>query len=318
MHSLCALALTLLAPTVIACHSGQSAARPPRVLAPSRVDTFRIAMPELANRQRTIRVYVPKGYDGGSAAFPVLYLQDAQSLFVPGYFGDWQIDETLDRLVEGGQLDGLIVVGIDNSEFRWDEYGPWINRRMFDWVDSSWSRATQGGQGDAYLRFITSTLKPEIDRRYRTLRDREHTGIGGSSMGGIISLHAGITRPDVFSKVMAMSPAVWFGESGGAWLQSNEMLGFVRRHALPRNVRFYVDIGTNERSRNTDPTVVDAQGRPMSYPRAYLEGSEALVDALRSGGVPDSRLRFVVDTGAVHNEAPWAKRFEGAVLWLYR
>ena len=279
------------------CQGARQAAVTGAPPAPSHVDTFRVAIPQLGNRQRTIRVYVPPGYANGRGSFPVLYFQDAQSLFTPGMFGDWLVDETVDRLVAGGRFAGVIIVAIDNSEHRWNEYGPWTNRRMFDWVDSTWSRATEGGEGTAYLAFITNTLKPEIDRRYRTLHDREHTGIGGSSMGGIISLHAGLTRPDVFSKVMAMSPAVWFGESGGAWLQSNEMLGFVRRHTLPKNVRFYVDIGTNERSRNTDPTVVDA---------------------LRSGGVPDSRLRFVVDTGAVHNEAPWAKRFEGAVRWLYR
>lgn len=303
--------------TLMACHGGRQI---PAVLtppAPSRVDTFRIAIPELGNRQRTIHVYLPRGYGSSSTSFPVLYLQDAQSVFSPGMFGDWLVDETVDRLVDSGRSGGVIVVGIDNSEYRWDEYGPWVNRRMHDWVDASWARSTQGGDGAAYLTFLTNTLKPEIDRRYRTLPDREHTGIGGSSMGGLISLYAGLTRPDVFSKVMAMSPAVWFAERGGPWLSSNQLLASLRGRTLPQNVRFYVDMGTNERSRETDPNVVDSQGQPVSYPRAYLEGSQAVVAALRTGGVPTSHLCYVVDSGAVHNESAWARRFEGAVLWLY-
>jgi predicted alpha/beta superfamily hydrolase len=304
--------------TLAGCRGARQAAVTAELPAPSRVDTFRIVIPQLANRERTIRVYVPPGYVNGRASYPVLYFQDAQSLFTPGMFGDWLADETVDRMVAGGRFTGVIIVAIDNSEHRWNEYGPWMNRRMFEWVDSTWSRATEGGEGVAYVAFITNTLKPEIDRRYRTLRGRAHTGIGGSSMGGIISLHAGLTRSDVFSKVMAMSPAVWFGEDGGPWLSRNQLLGSLHDRKLPRDVRFYVDIGTEERSRATDPNVLDARGRAVTYPRAYVEGSAALVTALSAGGVPPSNVRFVVDSGAVHNEGAWARRFEGALLWLYQ
>jgi len=291
-------------------------------LAPGRVDSFQVAMPELGGRQRTVRVYLPAGYEGsggGARAYPVLYLQDAQNLFVAGPYGDWLVDETMDRLVREGRSSGVIVVGIDNSRHRWEEYGPWVNRSMRDWVDSAWAQSMQGGEGSAYLAFLTNALKPEVDRRYRTLRGREHTGIGGSSMGGLIALHAGLTRPDVFSKVMAMSPAVWFAESGGGpWLSRNQLLAEMRGRALPRNVRFYVDVGTNERSRGADPGVADARGKPVTYPQAYVEGARAAVDALRAGGVPDANVKYVVDTGAVHHESAWARRLEGAVTWLYQ
>jgi predicted alpha/beta superfamily hydrolase len=289
-------------------------------VATSRVETFRIAMPELGGRQRTIRVYLPAGYGSGALSFPVLYLQDGQQLFSPGPFGDWLVDETMDSLVGRARSGGMIVVGIDNGEqHRWDEYGPWVNRSMHEWFDPRYAPAAAGGQGAAYLAFLAGTLKPEIDRRYRTLADREHTGIGGSSMGGLIALYAGLSRPDVFTKVMAMSPAVWFAEGGGPWLSGNRLLADLRaRRPLPRDVRFYVDVGTNERSRDVDPDVVDGRGAPVSYPRAYLEGSQAVVDALRAGGVPDSNLRFVVDTGAVHHERAWARRLPGAVTWLYQ
>jgi predicted alpha/beta superfamily hydrolase len=274
-------------------------------------------MGQLGGRERTVRVYLPKGYDGSSRRYPVLYLQDAQNLFRAGLYGDWRVDETLDSLVDAGRSRGLIVVGIDNGPRRWDEYGPWTNHGMFAWIDSTWSRAAEGGEGDAYLDWLVQALKPQIDRTYRTLPDREHTGIGGSSMGGLISLWAGLTRPRVFSKVMAMSTAAWFAEGGGPWLSDNRLLGWMKTHPLPRDVRFYLDVGTDEHSRATDPDVADAQGRRITYPRAYGDGSRAVVDALKAGGVPADHVRYVEDAGAQHNESAWARRLPGAVLWLY-
>lgn len=283
----------------------------------SRVEELATAIPELGGRARTVRIYLPAGYDASGMRYPVLYLQDGQQLFAPGPFGDWLVDETLDSLHARGWRPGVIVVGIDNSDHRWDEYSPWVNRHMHDWMPSSWSGPVQGGEGDAYLAFMANTLKPVIDARYRTLTDREHTGIGGSSMGALIAMYAGLRRPDVFGKVMAMSTAVWFAEEGGPWLSHNRLVDLARRGPVPANVRFYVDVGTAERSRDTDPDVTDADGGKVTYPGAYREGSDALVGALRAGGAPDSNIRFVVAPGAVHNESAWSRRFAHAVQWLY-
>lgn len=275
-------------------------------------------MPELGGRVRTIRVYLPKGYDGGTTSYPVLYLQDGQQLFAPGPFGDWLIDETLDRVGDEGHTAGLIVVGIDNGDHRWDEYGPWVNREMHAWISESWARAAEGGDGKAYVHFVAETLKPAVDGKYRTIRDRAHTGIGGSSMGALIAVYAGLTRPDVFSRVLGMSTAVWFAEGGGPWLSHNRLLQLIRTTPPPPDVRFYLDVGTHERSRDTDPDVSDDRGRPVSYARAYVEGSEALAEALRHGGAPSGNVRLLIDAGAMHHESAWAKRFESAVLWLYQ
>jgi predicted alpha/beta superfamily hydrolase len=311
---------TVLGMTALAACAGvmRTTTSAPAPTTAGTVDTFRVAMPQLGGRERTVRVYTPPGYAAGRARYPVLYLQDAQSVFTPGLYGDWRVDETLDSLVAAGRMRGLIVVGIDNGERRWDEYGPWTNHRMFDWVESSWSREVEGGEGAAYVDFLASTLKLEIDRRYRTLADRAHTAIGGASMGGVISLYAGLTRPDVFSRVMAMSTAVWFAEGGGSWLAENRLIDFIRSRPAPRDVRFWLDVGSDERSRATDPDVVDAQGRRVTYPRAYVEGSEAAAAALAAAGVPAANLRHLVDAGAVHNEGAWASRFADAVLWLFR
>lgn len=283
-----------------------------------RLDTFRIAMPALENRERTVRVYLPPGYDAGDARYPVLYLQDAQSLFAPGPYGDWQIDETLDRLVAEGKTRGIIVVGIDNGgERRWDEYGPWTNDAMARWVDTTWAEPSEGGEGNLYARWMVNRLKPEIDRRYRTLTGPEHTGIGGSSMGGLIALYTGIYRPDVFGRVMAMSPAVWFAESGGDWLSNNQLLAMIDVWEVPRDARFWIDVGTEERSRDTDPDLTDADGAPVTYPQAYIEGAYAVVQALHRRGVPAHNINYLVENGAVHHESAWAIRFEEAVLWLF-
>lgn len=312
--------VALLCLALGACNGGRTVASAPVPSGRSSIDSFQVTIPQLANRQRMVRVYLPPGYAAGSRAYPVLYLQDAQQLFSPGWFGDWRVDETIDSLVASGRSAGMIVVGVDNSAQRWDEYGPWVNHAMHQWIDSSWAKATQGGEGAAYVGFLAATLKPRIDGRYRTLPDRAHTGIGGSSMGGLIALYAGVTRPDVFSRVMAMSSAVWFADNGGAWLSNNQLLTDIDAHAragsLPRDVRFYLDVGTAERSRAVDPDVVDGQGQRVSYPRAYLDGTQAVARALKAGGVPDSNVKLVVGEGAEHNEKAWASRLPGALLWL--
>jgi predicted alpha/beta superfamily hydrolase len=301
----------------MACTGGRGGTASAMLPTESRVDSFRVAMPQLGGRQRTVRVYLPKGYDAATTGYPVLYLQDAQQLFSPGPFGDWLIDETLDAMSDADPARAMIVVGVDNSEHRWDEYGPWVNPAMHAWVDSSWARESEGGEGAAYVDFLTQTLKPLIDRHYSTRPDRAHTAVGGSSMGALIALYAGLARPDVFSGVMAMSTAVWFAERGGPWLSDNQLLAYIGSRPAPAGLRIYLDVGTAERSRDTDPDVADRAGRPISYPRAYAEGTEAVAEALQHAGVPAEHLRHVVDPGGIHNESAWSKRFEGAVRWLF-
>ncbi len=300
-------------------------------VSPGRVDSFTVLMSTLGGRERTVRVYLPPGYDDAGGDYPVLYLQDAQSLFSAGPYGDWRADETVDSLVAAGVFPGLIMVGVDNGPARWDEYGPWPNTHMADWVDLSWARPTEGGEGGAYVDFLVGTLKPEIDRRYRTRPGPEDTGIGGSSMGGLIALYAGVTRPDVFSRVLAMSSAVWFAEAGGPWLSGNRLLAAIRdaggaddddgrarvRRPLSAS-RFYLDVGTAERSRDTDPDVLDKSGARLTYPRAYVEGTSAVARALAAAGVPARRIRVAVVPGAIHHESAWARRLGPALQWLFR
>ena len=157
-------------------------------------------MPEL-QRTRAIRIYLPRNYKTSQQAYPVWYMHDGQDLFdeatSEGRLGpvEWGIDETIERLG-----DHYIIVGIDH------EYEK--NRREREYAFFPTSQ-TPKAEGKQYLAFIVHTLKPYIDANYRTRKDKENTGIAGGSLGGLISLYAGLTYPDVFGKIGVFSPSLW-------------------------------------------------------------------------------------------------------------
>jgi predicted alpha/beta superfamily hydrolase len=236
-----------------------------------------VRSPELGN-SRDITVHLPPSYRTSGRHYPVIYMHDGQNLFdhATAFSGDWGVDETMERIGPLGYE--AIVVGIPNmGGERCDEYSPWVDRRA------------GGGRGDAYVAFIVDTLKPRIDRRFRTRREREFTGIMGSSMGGLISLYAFFRYPRVFGYVGAMSPSLWFAD-----------------HAIEEYVRgverwfgrVYLDIGTAEGVRH-----VAACRRLYRLLRARCP-------------FPHDQILMVVDEGAEHTEAAWAARFETAVRFL--
>ena len=284
----------------------------------SRVETFSITMPQLGNRQRNIQVYLPPDYNASNLSYPVIYLFDGESLFnpPPETVGDYQIDETLDRLYAEKLTQGMIVVGIEyDPDYPWSEYMPWVNPNMHDWVKPKNSAPSEGGEGGAFLNFVVDTLKPEIDRRYRTFVDRDNTMIGGFCRTAVIPLYAVLSRPDIFSKAMVMSPAVWMAEGGGAWLLNNQLINFINNSAVPADLRVYIDIGTEEES-GPRPNVYDQDGERITYPQAYVEGAEKLYEVLLAKGILQEKLRFEIVEGAAGIRDAWAKRFGGAILWL--
>jgi predicted alpha/beta superfamily hydrolase len=248
--------------------------------------------PQLRNR-RDVLVYLPPGYEHGACRYPVLYMHDGQNLFdeVTSYAGEWHVDETCELL----QHEGLeaIVVGVANiGERRLDEYGPFRSARG------------DGGRGDAYLGFLANTLKPLIDATFRTIADREHTGIMGSSMGGLISLYACFKRPETFGLIGAMSPSLWFA---GA-----EIFPFVRRSSFSP-ARIYLDIGTLEGgSSSVDRLLRDGSRR---YSGNVFRMHELLV---AKGYQPGRDLAFVEEQGGIHQESAWARRLPGALRFLLR
>ncbi len=162
-----------------------------------QVVSKRFNVPQLRRRRR-ISVLLPWDYASSTKRYPVLYLQDGQNLFEDSApFGTWAVDRRLAALSQRG-LGSFIVVAIDHGgSERVREFSPYDSQK---WGD---------GLGQEYAQFLAETLKPHIDTHFRTLSDRAHTGIGGSSMGGLISIYAGIAYPQVFSKFMIFSPSLW-------------------------------------------------------------------------------------------------------------
>jgi predicted alpha/beta superfamily hydrolase len=241
--------------------------------------SFDIWSPQLRNR-RYVDVYLPDSYDAGRRRYPTVYMQDGQNLSDPAVaFGGntWHLDEGLPWLAERGIEP--IVVGIHHGGAeRLAEYSPFGDPRH------------GGGEGDRYARFLIDTVKPRIDAGYRTRKDRQSTVIGGSSMGGLISLYAFFRRPSPFGAAAVMSPSVWFGE--------REILSFVQRSRLTRG-RIYLDVGTNEGA-------------------GTLRDVRTLHRVLRRKGYKGDSLWYLEAHGHQHREDDWAWRLPQALEFLLR
>ncbi|RYY88014.1 MAG: alpha/beta hydrolase, partial [Chitinophagaceae bacterium] len=162
-----------------------------------RVLTDSFAIPQLG-RQRRIWIYLPKNYAMTNRHYPVLYMHDGQNLFdeKTAGFGEWGVDEAMDSLER--KYGGIIVVGIDHGgDKRINEYCPYDMERFGK------------GEGRAYTDFLVQTLKPYIDKNFRTRRDRANTWVAGSSMGGLISMYAHLRYPGIFGGSGVFSPAFW-------------------------------------------------------------------------------------------------------------
>jgi predicted alpha/beta superfamily hydrolase len=251
-----------------------------------------IYSPELRNR-RKLYVYLPPSYANGDRRYPVIFMQDGQNLFdqVLSYAGEWQVDETMEALsIEGIEA---IVVGVPNAgAHRIDEYSPFKDQRL-----------RKGGRGDWYVAFLANTVKPLIDRDFRTLPEREHTGVLGSSMGGLISLYAFFCRPEVFGFAGAMSPSLWFAQEA--------ILPYVQLAGAPAG-RIHLDLGTHE---GADTRIVP--GAVPTYTSRYLAAAHRMHDLLeRKGYRPGHELQYHEEEEATHNEAAWARRLPDALRFL--
>jgi predicted alpha/beta superfamily hydrolase len=252
--------------------------------------------PQLKNR-RVVDVYLPASYASG-VRYPVVYLQDGQNLSDPdtAFAGTWNLDATIDRLAWRG-IDA-IHVGVHNAgRNRIAEYSPFPDPRH------------GGGEADAYLAFLVETLKPRIDRLFRTRPDRDSTAILGSSMGGLVSLYAYFRYPSVFARAGVMSPSIWFGQGA--------IVDFIRDARVTRG-RVYLDVGTSEGA----GTLRDVRrlGRLLVRKgfrrRRQLSSAGAASASGERRSSTSSALRYVEDAGGRHTEAAWASRLEAALAFL--
>jgi predicted alpha/beta superfamily hydrolase len=182
------------------------------------------ASPQLKN-SRKLRIYLPPSYEENRAKrYPVLYMHDGQNLFdaKTAAFGvEWGIDETVNRLVATGVMEEIIVVGIDNTPARIDEYTPCCDPQY------------GGGQLETYQRFVVDTVKPYVDSTLRTLPGKESAAIMGSSLGGIASVWIAQKNAAVFSKAGSMSGSFWWDKEA-----------LVKAPPPRMPVKFYLDAGT--------------------------------------------------------------------------
>jgi predicted alpha/beta superfamily hydrolase len=244
------------------------------------------------NNDREIYVYLPPSYAGGKRRFPVLYMHDGQNLFDPAlsFAGEWGVDEAMQQLAREEGLEA-IVVGIPNmGADRLDEYSPFHDMHH------------GGGKGTMYVGFITHTLKPLIDATFRTLPERKHTGIMGSSMGGLISLYGFFHREYIFGFTGVMSPSLWFGQGA--------MFDFVQNAPFVPG-KIYLDVGTREQGGS-----MMAMRRLARSRRTYGHARRMKRILVRKGYRLRHQLMYVEEKWANHNEAAWARRLPAALRFF--
>ncbi len=235
-------------------------------------------MPQLG-RTRRIWIYLPTDYQTNTDKYyPVIYLQDGQNLFDERYaaFGEWDVDGTMIHLENQG-FTGAIVVGIDNgSSLRIDEYSPYRNEHG-------------GGEGDQYAQFLVETLKPHIDEKFRTLPQREHTAIGGSSMGGLIALYAGLKYEHIFGKLLIFSPSLWFSE---------QIYEFAMNKGIQFPTKYYFLGGDRE----------------SPYMRARIG---RMAKTIGINAHPESHIEVAMREHGDHTEVFWRAEFGNACKWMF-
>lgn len=246
-------------------------------------------------------VWLPPGYDDEPARrYPVLYVLDGQNAFnaATSLAGEWEIDESLARLVGAGEVEPLIVVAVANGEGRRTlEYTPWPEPGPATGADP----LVAGGGGGEHLAAIITGVMPAVDASFRTLVGPQHTGLCGSSYGGLMALFAAWSRPDVFGRLAALSPSL--ARSGHAALAMASS-----RERPP--VRLYVDMGSRERGNLRD---LDGNGVDDA-----IDDLRALRSALLGRGFTEGDdLLVVEDEGARHHESFWARRFPAAARFLF-
>ncbi|MFZ4619410.1 MAG: alpha/beta hydrolase-fold protein [Bacteroidota bacterium] len=228
------------------------------------------------NHSRDVIVWLPPSYSKNlKKHYPVLYMHDGQNIFDPSTsFGgyDWRVDEVADSLIKLKQIEEIIIVGIYNSPDRLPEY-------------------SDSPLGDAYLNFVANVLKPKIDSTYRTKPGKEHTGIMGSSLGGLSSMLFVWKRPDVFGMAGCVSSSFWY--------DNEKTLKEVKEYSgHKKHLKIYLDCGGREKE--------------------LISGYKRMVEILKHKGYTKGKdLEYTLDTKGTHNEYYWAKRVWRPLLFMF-
>ena len=238
---------------------------------------------------RMVRVWLPPDYDSSETRYPVLYLNDGQNLFesATAFAGvHWQVGETASRLIAEGKIAPLIIVGIDNTgRDRVREYIPYrsLDPRVI------------GPQGKSYPDFLRREVMPLIEKYYSVAKGPENTGLGGSSLGGLITLYTQLAMPGVFDRLLIESPSLFV---------SNRRVLEECRQFQDWPSQVYLGMGTQE------------VGQTEKDERIVNDARE-LGNILRGAGLDEQRLKIQIEEGAAHSESAWAARFPTALEFLY-
>jgi predicted alpha/beta superfamily hydrolase len=264
---------------------------PPKQVLTGHIEYLRDVTPmDTTLKKRDVIIWLPPDYKTNpERRYPVLYMHDGQNLMdaTTAHVGEWGVDETAQQLVESGQVEPVIIVGIYNTG----------NDRLNEYTQVPTAKYTHAGKADAYGRFLVEELKPVIDRTYRTKTDGASTGLAGSSLGGLVSMYLGMKYPGTFTRLGVISPSVWWADG--------DIVTRVNALTSKPALRIWEDIGTAEGD-NTQEEV------------ETVDDARLLRDALvGKGWVLGADLKYTEVEGGKHNEKAWAARFGDILKYLY-
>lgn len=233
--------------------------------------------------RRNLIVYLPPDYESNKTRrYPVLYMQDGQNVFdaATSFFAgrESHLDEAAETLIGQHEIEPVIIVGIYSSGLaRVNEFTPSTS-------------GPKGGVADLYGRMLVEEIKPFIDAHYRTNTTPDQTGLGGTSLGGLVTLYLGLKYKDVFGRLAVISPAAFW---------DNRMIErYVQSLPAKTNQRIFLAIGTAE-------------------PPEFLDSTRALHKAIINKGWQEgSDFAYLEVEGAQHSPSEHAIRIEQALRFL--
>lgn len=241
------------------------------------------------DKERLVRVYIPSTYDfdNPNKRFKTIYMFDGKNLFddYTSFVGEWGIDETIEMMIHEGVSDGYIVIGIDAPK---DGYDRSMEMTPDPLTYKKRHKISEKGYASLLGKFIFDVVKPDIDSTFFTRPEKEFTGVGGSSMGGIMSFYMGLEYPDKFKYCLNFSPAhfLYTWESIEKYLDSKINL------ELPKQ---YLYVGGN------------------GFEALFVKAAFKTYDYFLKHGWDHNQITLVYDSNKEHNEKAWREYFRSAL-----